>query len=145
MRVVVEGALGDWARRRYIPALLESLKCGTDFDPTLVDIRPPCTTDDYDVSRLTFLNKLENPSEYDALTNVDRVFIVTPDDTHLNVAAHWLSKNRLSEQGAIIVEKPLSNSTAEVSSFTSLHTHPSKLIAFLDLITTLHGSSRSRH
>jgi len=112
-KVVLSGFKGDAAGRHYNQILLEMAEKGkielicTDFgQPKNVLDKPPVE----EIERLIKSRKvryldLENPAdyqEYKNLSDIDVVFIITPDITHCQVAKDFLGKAK-----RIFIEKPL--------------------------------------
>ncbi|MDI6814696.1 MAG: Gfo/Idh/MocA family oxidoreductase [Dehalococcoidales bacterium] len=56
-------------------------------------------------SQACYVNKTINKESYERPSNIDYVFIVTPDEYHSEIAEFWL--NRLAPKGKIFIEKPL--------------------------------------
>lgn len=104
-KIVIEGALGDWASRKYLPAL-ESLKKLFDCQVFLLDIRQ---ANEIELGKFSgsYINKITDRVRYELLDNIDVVFIVTPDHTHADIAEYWIKSKGLSDSGKIIIEKPL--------------------------------------
>jgi len=113
--IVIEGT-GKWTERVYMPAVHAIAKNAARkisvfyandetwaSAPTWLD--PPRVRGRKGEKWLTehYLNK-SNPDHrrlYDRLRDLDAVFIVTPDVTHVEIAKHWLGKTPV-----IFVEKP---------------------------------------
>lgn len=121
-RVVLEGCNGEWARKQYLPFLLEETSKG-NIKLWSVDIEPEIKLSDNHIAALwqdaqdkgnaCYLDKTRNSESCETLSSIDYVFIVTPDWLHCKVAIFWLS--RLSPKGKVFIEKPLdaSKQTAE--------------------------------
>lgn len=116
MKVILEGCNGDWAQKRYLPALVERAAKG-DIELLAVDIVPHIQLMDRKVAvswqtaqewgKAHYLSKLDvkDKVDYAGVRNVDYVFIVAPDHYHCEIAEFWLE--RLTAEGRIFIEKPL--------------------------------------
>lgn len=105
-KVVVEGALGDWATRKYVPFLADKARAGEVW-LYLVDVKDPPARSR--VARLleerlpnVSFQKKKRSSPIELDSGVDYVFIVTPPQTHCEIASEWLDKTK-----EIYIEKPL--------------------------------------
>jgi predicted dehydrogenase len=137
-KVVLEGYLGDWSRKSYFTYLAEKAKKDggkSEIELYAVDIRDITSDDNMNMYNskeysLHFVNK-QAPSEYDAIKNVDYVFIVAPHVVHCTIAQHWLEKGRLSRDGELFIEKPLDSS---VDNIRDLEEYSMRTSAELDRI-----------
>lgn len=113
-KVVLEGCLGDWSKKSYIKPLAEKAKQGKIVFYA-VDVRD---INDGEIKNygnfLTFVNKKSDKSTYDAIGEVDFVFIVASHEFHCKIAEHWLKEGRLNENGLIFIEKPLDSSVENI-------------------------------
>lgn len=111
IEVILEGCSGDWAQTRYIPMLAQkALKNQLDLIAVDVVPSPPNVRDEHwntakRQNKIRYLDKKTNTEQYTALSDIHRVFIVTPDRLHCKIADFWLS--RLTPTGKIFIEKPL--------------------------------------
>jgi predicted dehydrogenase len=113
-KVVLEGCNGEWARKRYLPFLIEKARRGditlwaTDIQPE-IKLNPPRSHSLWQTAKskgkACYLDMTKSMESCEMPWNVDYVFIVTPDRCHCEVAEFWL--NRLSTTGKIFIEKPL--------------------------------------
>jgi glucose-6-phosphate 1-dehydrogenase len=112
-KIVLEGCNGEWAQKRYLPVLLEKAYRGV-IELWAVDIEPQIRLDKSirnlwvsceNDNKVHYLNKLENRKLYIHLSDIDFVFVVTPDKFHSKIAEDWI--DRLTTEGKIFVEKPL--------------------------------------
>lgn len=94
----------------YVPALLELSRTGQHILVFLVDVRDPLLPASDVPESFTIINKNDDRARYESISGVDRVFVVTTDDSHVEVARRWLREGALSDWGAVIIEKPISSS-----------------------------------
>ena len=121
-KVVLEGCNSDWARRSYLPVLLQEA-IENRIELIAVDKIPESSITPVDnwqsaikQNKVRYINKELFKAEYSAIENVRYVFIVTPDRTHCEIADFWLS--RLATGGQIFIEKPLD---ASLEAAAALH------------------------
>jgi predicted dehydrogenase len=69
----------------------------------------------YDLYPMCYIQTENKASPSGSLTDVDFVFVVTPDKAHCDVADFWL--DRLSSTGAVFIEKPLDASLPRARQF----------------------------
>ena len=113
-KMVLEGCNGEWAKKCYLPVLVEKAAQG-DIELWAVDIGEnieSCSDKvdgEWQVARSQnkayYLNKNIDVEIYNELSGVDYVFILTPDRFHSEIASSWLGK--LASGGKIFIEKPL--------------------------------------
>jgi predicted dehydrogenase len=113
-KVVLEGCNGKWAQKHYLPVLTEKAAKGK-IELWAVDIKANVEKGNkkvaeawqtaQDLNKAYYINKEKDRRIYDELSDVDCVFVVTPDRHHCQIAEFWL--DRLSANGKIFIEKPL--------------------------------------
>ena len=113
-KVILEGCNGEWAQKYYLPFLVEEAGKGA-IELWAVDMESQIKLSDPSVTALwqvaqskgkaCYLDKTKNKESYETVSNVNYVFIVTPDQSHCQIAEFWLE--RLAPQGKIFIEKPL--------------------------------------
>ena len=111
-KIILEGCNGDWSQKHYLPFLIKKVIEG-DFELWAIDRNSEMRIDIPKINKLWqkaqnnvhYLNKEKNKKIYETLSNIDYVFIVTPDRFHCEIAEFWL--DRLSSNGRIFIEKPL--------------------------------------
>jgi predicted dehydrogenase len=117
--VVLEGCNGEWAQKCYLPFLVNKAAEGK-IQLWAIDIQPQVKLAAQNVAGLwrdakskgnaCYLRKRSGNTEpYEIPTNIDYVFIVTPDKYHCETAEFW--RERLNRRGRILIEKPLDAST----------------------------------
>ena len=112
--VILEGCNGEWAQERYLPVLIRKA-AGGEIELWAVDIEDSIKLGTSEIekdwqiarskNRAYYLNKDKDTQNYRGLSNADYIFIVTPDQTHCQVAEFWLE--RLNLKGKLFIEKPL--------------------------------------
>jgi len=153
-KVVIEGALGVWAREQYLPFLADKARRG-EIQLYLVDVKDP--TSESPVGQLlkeriptvTFQNRRKlSSNKLGQECEAEHVFILTPPQTHCEIASEWLDKAK-----EIYIEKPLDvsweaaeeleyaakNSDAQVFGFDHYLARIQPLLAVRDKWTPLLG------
>lgn len=104
-RVALEGCNGKWAQKYYLPVLIKKARKG-EIELWAVDVKGESPAAG-ERGNSQYLNKDKNKDKqsYNNLSDVDYVFIVTPDKYHCQTAEFWL--DRLTSGGKIFIEKPL--------------------------------------
>lgn len=131
-KVVLEGCLGDWSRKSYIGTLAQKAR-ESEIVLYAVD-----TKDLKDIERtdyedpIHFVNKESNWAAYNAIDQVDFVFIVAPHEFHCKIAGHWLEKGKLKENGRIFIEKPLDSLPENVDGLTKKYGDVQRKIIAVD-------------
>ena len=121
--VVLEGCLGDWAKKSYIEDLAERAK-KREIVMYAVDVRDKEESEEkYDQYKklVYFVNKVKDKTMYDKIPKADFVFIVTPHEFHCAIADHWLEDDRLKTTGKIFIEKPLDSSVENIKEREEKH------------------------
>lgn len=116
-KIVLEGCNGEWAQKWYFPCLLRKAANGAielwavDIDPE-IRLNSPGSTTLWHVAqskgKACYLDKTRDKKTYQRLSNIDNVFVVTPDKYHCEIGKFWLE--RLIQKGRIFIEKPLDTS-----------------------------------
>ncbi|MFC1920327.1 hypothetical protein ACFLYQ_01230 [Chloroflexota bacterium] len=135
-KIILEGCNGDWAQKRYLP-LLAQKALENELDLTAVDITPEplnVTCEQWNKARsqdkARFLQKDAFNKQYEAIIDVHRVFIVTPDKYHCETVDFWLP--RLAPDGRIFVEKPLDASSESATALKIKHKGIEKTVYAFD-------------
>jgi predicted dehydrogenase len=121
--VVLEGCLGDWAKKSYIEDLAKRAE-KREIVLYAVDVRDRKKDEEkYDQYRklVYFVNKVKDKKMYEKIPKADFVFIVTPHEFHCAIADHWLEDERLKATGKIFIEKPLNSSVENIKDLEKKH------------------------
>jgi predicted dehydrogenase len=121
--VVLEGCLGDWAKKSYIEDLAERAE-KSEIVLYAVDTRDrKKDEEEYKLYEkpVHFVNKVKDKKMYEKIPEADFVFVVTPHEFHCGIADHWLEDEKLKTTGKIFIEKPLDSSVENIKELEEKH------------------------
>lgn len=109
IRIVLEGALGEWSQKKYYKSLLNA------FLESMIDLITVDTKFSPLSDGVPFINKADQKKVYHSLTDVDIIIITSEPDTHIDIALEWI--NKLKTPTTILIEKPLDTNLEKIHSF----------------------------
>jgi predicted dehydrogenase len=151
--IVLEGCNGEWSQKCYLPFLVNKAAEGK-IQLWAIDIQPQVKLTAQNVAGLwqaakskgsaCYLRKRSgNIESYEIPTNIDYVFIVTPDQYHCEIAEFW--RERLNTRGRIFIEKPLDASIEKAREFKSKIGETSIAYGFDHYLAKAHPFLRKRN
>ena len=144
-RVVLAGCNGEWSQKHYLPFLIERASSG-DITLWATDIQPEIKLDSpgshsawqaaMRKGSACYMDMTRRMESWRIPSNVDYVFVVTPDVSHCDTAEFWLA--RLSKTGKIFIEKPLDASVSRAAQLDAKKGSNSPIYAFDHYLASLH-------